>query len=79
MSGAAPSDASASASSLETWEALSSHLHNLQVSHDLLESRVRVAEDRLSLLTQDQEHTAGRVRWLEHFVAYLRGVFRRFA
>ena len=79
MAGASPSAESSAASSLETWEALSSHLHNLQLSHDLLESRVRVAEDRLLLLTQDQERTTGRVRWLELFVAYLRGVFRRFA
>ena len=45
------------------------------MSHSLLDSRVRVAEDRLLLLSQDQERTAGRVHWLEQFVAYLRGVF----
>ena len=44
--------------SLETWEALSSHLHNLQISHELLESRVRVAEDRLLILSREQEGTA---------------------
>ena len=65
-------------SSVETWEALSSHLHRLQLGHELLESRVRVAEDRLLLLSREQENTSARVLWLERFVAYLRGVFRRF-
>ena len=65
-------------SSVETWEALSSHLHRLQLSHELLESRVRVAEDRLLILSREQENTSARLLWLERFVAYLRGVFRRF-
>ncbi|CAE7763885.1 SLC24A2 [Symbiodinium sp. CCMP2592] len=35
-------------------EALSSHLYRLQISHDLLESRVRVAEDRLDWLDRSE-------------------------
>lgn len=74
----ASSSDSSHPSSVETWEALSSHLHRLQLSHELLESRVRVAEDRLLILSREQENTSARVLWLERFVAYLRGVFRRF-
>ena len=74
----ASSEDSSHPSSLETWEALSSHLHNLQISHELLESRVRVAEDRLLILSREHEGTASRLQWLERFVAYLRAVFRRF-
>ena len=68
----ASSEDSSHPTSLETWEALSSHLHNLQISHELLESRVRVAEDRLLILSREQEGTASRLQWLEQFVAYLR-------
>ena len=74
----ASSEDSSHPSSLETWEALSSHLHSLQISHELLESRVRVAEDRLLILSREHEGTSARLQWLERFVAYLRGVFRRF-
>ena len=70
----ASSSDSSHPSSVETWEALSSHLHRLQLSHELLESRVRVAEDRLLLLSREQENTSARVLWLERFIAYLRGV-----
>ena len=41
--------------SLETREVLSSPLPCLRISHDLLESRVRVAEDRLLLLSRQPE------------------------
>ena len=50
----ASSSDSSHPSSVETWEALSSHLHRLQLSHELLESRVRVAEDRLLILSREQ-------------------------
>ena len=61
-----------------TWGALSSHLLNLQISHELLEFRVRVAEDRLLILSREHEGTASRLPWLERFAACLRAVFRRF-
>ncbi|CAE7243213.1 unnamed protein product [Symbiodinium sp. CCMP2592] len=65
-------------SSLDTLEAVSSHLHTLQVAHDLLHSRVRVAEDRLAWLEEQHTHSAARISWLEQFIAHLRQLFRRF-
>ena len=53
------------ASSGSDFEAVSSHLHRLQVSHDLLQQRVLHLEERLRALEDERPSVLARLSWLE--------------
>ena len=55
---------------------LQSHVHRLQLALDSVESRLRVAENRLDLLEQSQQGQEARLRWVQAFLERLRALFR---
>ena len=67
---------SAACSATSSFELLSSHVHRLQLALDSVESRLRVAEDRLDLLEQGQQGQEARLRWVQAFLERLRALFR---
>ena len=76
---ASESSASASVSrgSTATWDVISQHVHSLQLEVNLLESRIRVLEDRADLADQAQGRLDRRVSLLEHWCQSLRNFFAR--
>ena len=76
---ASESSASASASrdSTATWDVISQHVHSLQLQVNLLDSRIRVLEDRSDLADQAQGRLDRRVSLIEHWCQSLRNFFAR--
>ena len=73
----ATSASAASSASTETVEAISQHVHDLQLQVNLLESRIRVLEDRSDLSDQACSRLESRVGLLEHWCQSLRSLFAR--
>ena len=69
------SASSSGSSATSSFELVSSHLHRLQLDFNLVESRLRVAEDRLDLLERGQQSQESRLRWIEGLIARLRAFF----
>ena len=69
------SSASGASSNTSDFELVSSHLHRLQLSFNVAESRLRVVEDRLDLLERGQQLQESRLRWVEGLIARLRALF----
>ena len=66
---------SSGSSATSSFELVSSHLHRLQLDFNLVESRLRVAEDRLDLLERGQLRQESRLRWIEALIAQVRAFF----
>ena len=62
-------------SSGSDFEAVSSHLHSLQVSHDLLQQRVLHLEERRAL-EDERPSVLARLSWLEQILQRLRQCFQ---
>ena len=75
MDPAASSSSASGASSTSDFELVSSHLHRLQLSFNVAESRLRVVEDRLDILERGQQLQESRLRWMEGLIARLRALF----
>ena len=63
--------------STATWDVISQHVHSLQLEVNLLQSRIRVLEDRCDLADQAQDRLDRRVSLLEHWCQSLRNFFAR--
>ena len=63
-------------SSGSDFEAVSSHLHRLQISHDLLQQRVLHLEERLRALEDERPSVLARLSWLEQILQRLRQCFQ---
>ena len=59
------------------WDVISQHVHSLQLEVNLLQSRIRVLEDRSDLADQSQGRLDRRVSLLEHWCQSLRNFFAR--
>ena len=71
---AAPMDSPPSSES--DFEAVSAHLHSLQVSHDLLHQRVLYLEERVRALEDERPAVQARLSWLEGLLQRLRQCFQ---
>ena len=69
------SASSSASSAISSFELVSAHLHRLQLDFNLVESRLRVAEDRVELLERGQQNQERRLRWIEGLIARLRALF----
>ena len=69
------SASSSASSATSSFELVSAHLHRLQLDFNLVESRLRVAEDRVELLERGQQNQESRLRWIEGLIARLRALF----
>ena len=67
--------ASGAGSGTSSFELVSSHLHRLQLAFNVVESRLRVVEDRLDILERGQQLQESRLRWVEGLIARLRALF----
>ena len=65
--------------STATWDVISQHVHSLQLEVNLLQSRIRVLEDRCDLADQAQDRLDRRVSLLEHWCQSLRKFLCAFA
>lgn len=73
----ASSASAVSHDSTATWDVISQHVHSLQLEVNLLQSRIRVLEDRCDLADQAQDRLDRRVSLLEHWCQSLRNFFAR--
>ena len=73
----ATSASAASSASTETVEVISQHVHDLQLQVNLLESRIRVLEDRSDLSDLACSRLESRVGLLAHWCQSLRSLFAR--
>ena len=63
-------------SSGSDFEAVSSHLHSLQGTHDLLQQRVLHLEERIRALEDERPSVQARLSWIEQFLQRLRQCFQ---
>ena len=63
-------------SSGSDFEAVSSHLAELQGAHDLLQQRVLHLEERIHALEDERPSIQSRLSWIEQFLQRLRQCFQ---
>ena len=63
-------------SSGSDFEAVSSHLAELQGAHDLLQQRVLHLEERIRALEDERPSIQSRLSWIEQFLQRLRQCFQ---
>eukprot|EP00439_Symbiodinium_sp_Y106_P008316 s8928_g1.t1 len=63
-------------SSSDDFEAVSSHLHELQGAHDILYQRVLYLEERVRALEEERPSVQARLSWIEQILQRLRQCFQ---